>query len=199
MSGIDFNKSEEFIKNVSVFNDGLAGVVENVKVRIEKKASTDTDDKKPVYKVIATDSKGEVNEGYYYHKDASDKGFKNYQAQRLILLARGVLGDAVVFPAFNTPTEALDGIMANVAPALVGKAWRVVVTYGTTRRPESYLGFKNFGSFIQSMAVPNTLALDKNDNTIRKPLPAATPEKDLVAGMTQAGNPDNLDWMQTGK
>ena len=147
MSGIDLNKSEEFIKNISVFNDGIAGVVEPVKVRIEKKASTDTDDKKPMYKLIAADSKGEVNEGFYYHKEADEKGFKNYQAQRLIQLARGVLGKDVKFPEFKTPVDTLDGVMKMVAPALLNKAWRVAVCYGTTRRKDSYLGFKSFGSF----------------------------------------------------
>lgn len=194
MSGINLNKSEDFVKNISVFNDGIAGVVDNVKMRIEKKASTDTDDKKPVYKLIAADDKGEVNEGFYY-QEPNSKGFNNYQAQKLILLAKGVLGQDVKFPEYATPKETLDGVMRMVAPALSKGFWRIVACYGTIKRRESYLGFKPFGSFIQPMSEANTLALDKNDNTIREPLKEATSASDLVAGMTPAGNPVSLDWM----
>ena len=198
MSGINLNNSSEFIKNISVFNDGVAGVVENVAVRIEKKAMSDTDDKKPVYKLIASDGKGEVNEGFYYQQPDS-KAFNNYQAQRLINLAKGVYGEDVKFPkAFATPTEALDEVMKMVAPGLAGKPFRVVVTYGTTKRKESYLGFKNFGSFIQPMSVPNTLNLDNTDNTVRAPLKEATPTSILIADRTKSGNPVSLDWLNQG-
>lgn len=197
MSGINLNNSEDFVKEFKVFNEGIAGVVEGVKMRIEKKASTDTDDKKPMYKLIATDANGgEVNEGFYYQEPDS-KAFNNYQAQRLILLAKGVLGNDVKFPVFNNPTEALDGVMRMVAPVLSQKAWRIAVAYGTVKRPESYMGFKSFGSFIQPMSEPNKLALEKNDNTVRAPLKEATPAATLVADMTKGGNPPNLDWMNT--
>jgi len=198
MSEINLNKSEDFVKEFKVFNDGIAGVVENVKIRIEKKASSDTDDKKPVYKLIATDSQGaEVNEGFYYHKDAEEKGFKNYQAQRLILLARGVFGDDIKFPVWSNPVEVLDGVMKMVAPALSKGAWRVAIAYGTTKRKESYLGFKSFGSFIQPMSAENKLALDRTDNTERKPLPEATAASELISDVTKGGNPGNLDWMNS--
>ena len=62
---VNFNNSEEFVKSVKIFNDGKAEVVENVKLRVEKKTSTTEDDKHPNYKLIATDNTGaEVNEGF---------------------------------------------------------------------------------------------------------------------------------------
>jgi hypothetical protein len=192
MGSVNFNNSEEYVKEFKVFNDGIAGVVENVKVRIEKKAAG-VDDKKPVYKLIGADDKGEVNEGFYYCEPDS-KAFNKYQAQRLILLARGVLGDTVTFPVFNTPTEALDGVMKMVAPAL-NKPFRVAVCYGTVKRKAPYLGFREFGSFIQPMSVPNTLALDKNDSTVRGEVKTATPANELIDGLTTSGNPGTLDWM----
>jgi hypothetical protein len=198
MSEINLNNSEEFIKEFKVFNDGNAAVVENVKMRIEKKASTDTDDKKPMYKLIATDTNGaEINEGFYY-QEVDSKAFNNFQAQRLINLARGVLGKDVKFPVWNTPKEVLDGVMKLVAPVINQKFWRVATCYGTTKRKESYLGFKNFGSFIQPMTEDNTLAFDKSDNLVREPIKTATPASELIKDMTtKAGNPDNLDWMNT--
>jgi len=195
---VNFNNSDEFVKEFKIFNDGKADVVENVKVRIEKKALNETDDKKPMYKLIAADDKGEVNEGFYYQEPDS-KAFNNYQAQRLIMLARGVLGESVAFPVFNTPKEALDGVMKMVAPEITKKPWRVAVCYGTTKRKEAYLGFKSFGSFIQAMSVPNTLKLGAGDSLVRAPLPEATDTNKLVSGMTKSGNPDNLDWLDEQK
>lgn len=198
MSSVDFNKSEDFVKEFKVFNDGEASVVENVAVRIEKKSSTDTDDKKPAYKLIAKDSKGEINEGFYYQEPDS-KGFVNYQAQRLIQLAKGVLGNDVKFPIFNTPTEALDGVMRMVAPAL-NKPFRIAACYGTVKKPTAYLGFKTFGSFIQPMNEPNKLALGSTDNTVKAVLPKADDASKLVSGMNTGTAPEtDLSWMNETK
>lgn len=188
MSGIDFNNESEYISQLSVFNDGNPGIVENVEVRVEvKPADAKPDDKKPNYKFIAKDKYGEINEGFYYFESSEDRGFKNYQAQRLIMLAKGVVGDDVKFPVFNTPREALDRIMQMVAKECKGKFYRVLVTYGTTQRPDSYLRFKSFGRFIEPMTEPCTLKLEASDNLTKKPF-VATDETLLVQQMS--GNPD---------
>lgn len=193
---VDLNKSEDFVKEFKIFNDGKAGVVENVKVSIERKA-LDADVKKPMYKVIATDSTGaSINEGFYYQEPDS-KAFTGYQAQRLIMLARGVLGKDVQFPIWNTPTEVLDGVMKMVAPAL-NKPFRVAACYGTTKNPDQYLGFKSFGSFIQPMAEANSLSFTSSDNMTKVTPPVATAAETLIpkTGTLPSGNPDNLDWMK---
>ena len=196
-NGIDLNKSEDYVKEFKIFNDGRAGIIDNVRITIERKVSTDSDDKKPNYKVIATDAKGaSINEGFYYQEPES-KGFTGYQAQRLIMLARGVLGNSVVFPVFNTPREVLDGVMKMVAPAL-NKPFRVATCYGTKKNPDQYIGFKAFGSFIQPMAEENTLEFNNSDNLIKVNPPIATAADALISktGVLPNGNPDNLDWMK---
>lgn len=198
MSGINLNNSEEFVKEFKVFNDGKAGIVDNVKMRVEKKANSDTDDKKPNYKLIATDSTGaEINEGFYYQADDS-KAFLNYQAGRLINLARGVFGKDVKFQEYQTAKETLDGVMKMVAQALATKPWRIAACYGTTKHKESYMGFKQFGSFIQPMNEENTLAFDRTDNLERAPLKDATTASELVSGMTKTDTPA-MEWMNEGK
>jgi len=168
MSVIDLNKSEDFIKELTIFNDGEAGIVDNVVLRIVPKKADDPDTYPP-YKLVADDGKGEVNDGYFYYDNLEDKGFKNYQAGRLIMLARSVLGEDVKFPEFGTPKEALDGVMKMIAPALKSKRFRVVVTYGTTQRPQRYLQFKSFGRFMEPMDVEKSqLRLEKSDNLVRK-------------------------------
>jgi hypothetical protein len=193
---VDFNNSDEYVKEFKIFNDGKAGIVENVKMRIEKKAPGE-DDQKPMYKLIATDNLGEINEGFYYQTpdDKGElKGFENYQAQKLIMLAKGVLGENVIFPVFNTPKEALDGIMKLVAPEISKKPFRIAACYGTTKRKTAYLGFKSFGRFIQPMTEVNNLSLGAGDSTVRA-VKEATPTEKLVSGLTASGNPNNLDWL----
>jgi hypothetical protein len=194
MSSINLNNGEEYIKEFKVLNDGVAGVVENVRVRIEKRASVDPEDKHPNYKLIAADDKGEVNEGFYYQvpdKEGKIDGFDKYQAQKLIHLAKGVFGDDVKFPVFGNPTEALDGVMKMVASELSKKPWRIVVTYGTTKKPSAYLGFKNFGSFIEPMDQPSKLKLSTSDNTVKITVEKATPTETLIGNMSG----ESLDWM----
>jgi hypothetical protein len=196
MTAINLNKSDDFVKEFKVFNDGKAGVVENVRVRIEKKSLKDKD-RSPDYKLIATDDKGEINEGFYYQVPDAEgnlKGFNSYQAQKLIQLAKGVLGADISFPVFDTPTETLDGVVKMVAPVIAKGVYRVAACYGTTKRRTSFLGFKSFGSFIQPMSEPNTLALGAGDSTVRAPIvekPTSTTE--LVEGMTLDNK--NLDWL----
>lgn len=196
---VDLNKSEEFVKELKIFNDGNAGIVENVKLTIERK-EPGGDPKRPDYKLIATDSKGaSINEGFYYQEEGS-KGFTGYQAQRLIMLARGVFGDDVKFPVWNTTREVLDGVMKMVAPAL-NKPFRVAACYGTTKNPSRYLGFKNFGSFIQPMTVTNTLSFNNSDNTVKAPSPTPTAADTLLNKNTdesnESTNVDNgdLSWL----
>jgi hypothetical protein len=193
---VNLNNSGDYVKDLKIFNDGNAGVVENLKVRVEKKARTEADNKKPDYKLIAADDKGEVNEGFYYTAD--EEKFKKYQGQRLIQLARGVLGKDITFPVWNTPIETLDGVMTMIAPELNKRPYRAAVCYGTTKNPSRFLGFKSFGSFIQPMAEPNTLHLEQIDSVKRAPQPEATSETSLTSKVV--GSEDSgLAWLSDSK
>ena len=65
-----FNLNDaNFGGGVTVFNNGNTGKVENVKMSVTKKSATDPDNS-PDYKLIFTDvTGGQVNVGFYYHKD----------------------------------------------------------------------------------------------------------------------------------
>ena len=196
---INLNNGDDFVKEFKIFNDGNAGVVDNVRVRIDKKSAKDKDNS-PDYKLVATDNKGEINEGFYYQvpdAEGKTKGFDSYQAQKLIYLARGVLGKDTQFEVFNTPKETLDGVMRMVAPALANKLFRVAACYGTTKRKSAFLGFKPFRGFIQLMTEMNSLALEAGDSTVRGVVEKPTSETELVEGMNLGANPDNLDWMNS--
>lgn len=160
---LDLNNNEECgVKEFKVFNGGEAGIVGECKLRIEKKTD---DSNQPDYKMYLSDSKGEVNEGFYYSTEQDgtlsvDK-FKKYQAQRLINLAKGVLGNDYTFPNYKDPKEALDGVMAEVHKASMG-LFRCAVAYGTTARPEQWLKFPAWGKFVQNEKFDNELVLPKN-------------------------------------
>jgi len=165
---VNFNDSSEYIKEFTVFNNGEAGVVDNIEARITKRGA-DEKAEAPAYRLIFSDDLGEVNEGFFYFEKPDDPGFKSFQAGKLINLARGVLGEDIKFPEYAGPKEALDGVMKLVAPALSGRKFRGVVTYGTTRNPQRYLRIKSFGRFIEPMSNGESqLKLEASDNLVRK-------------------------------
>ena len=199
---INFNDEAQFISELSIFNEGNAGIVENVEIRVNKKGP-DEAEKLPVYKIIAKDKYGELNEGFFYYESLEEDGFKKYQAQRLIRLAKGILGDDIEFPPFATPKEALDHIMAMVAKGSRGKLFRVAICYGTTKRPEKYLRFKSFRRFIESMDIPfadTQLKLEAMDNTVRKQETPTTEEEvnslimPTATSTGTANDDDDLPW-----
>ena len=90
---IDLNKSDEYrAGDFSIFNEGNTGIVENVKGRVTKKGPEDGE-KTPDYKIFVSDSKGEINDGFYYQTDPEAASWKDFQAQRLIRLCKGILGE----------------------------------------------------------------------------------------------------------
>ena len=127
----------------------------------------------------------------YYQENEDTAGWKNYQEGKLKNLGVGVLGEDFVFPAFNTPMEALDGIMALVAKESAGKPYRVFVTYGTTRRPSDYLQLKSFGSFIEKANVVESQLKQERSDLMARPKVAPTSDEEVNA-VTDA--PDDAPW-----
>ena len=158
---LDLNNAEDFgVKEVKIFNNGDGGIAKNVSLRVDKKPEGDTSNQ-PDYKLYAVDANGEVNEGFYYSDDAEK--FKRYQSQKLINLARGVMGNDYKFENFASPMEALDKIMLLVKQNSVDKKYNVVVCYGTVRRPDRFLKFKSFNKFAQDVEFKQELKVEKND------------------------------------
>lgn len=178
MGTINLNKADDYnATDVKIFNDGNTGIVMGVGMRVAPKGADDKENA-PDYKLFAKDKFGEVNEGFYYQDSEDDSGWKNYQAQRLIRLAQGVLGESFVFPEFSSPKEALDGVMKLVAPALKNTPFNVAVSYGTVKRSSLYLGFKSFGRFVENAELyPETkLTLDARYDQLTRPQPKTDDE-----------------------
>ena len=150
MSKIDFNDNATFgSPDLQVFNDGKAGIIGPVNLRIEAKGEN-SDPKGPDFKLIASDENGEINEGFWYQDDPTSSAFLKYQAPKLRNLVFGIFGKDYKWKVqFANPQEALLETMKLVAPALKNKKFTVAVTFGTTGRPSRYLQFKAFGSFVE--------------------------------------------------
>lgn len=202
---IDLNKTTEFgALDLTVFNKGKAGIVEGVMVRVEKRKASDKKEA-PDFKLIASDGLGEVNEGFYYQEDNQNgtavENFKKFQAQRLIRLAKGIFGEDYKFAEYDTPSQALEDILKTVNSAIKGKTCRVVVAYGTTKRPQRYLRFKSFGRFIElEEEYPvSSLTLDTSD-LIERPEATPTEESELIKSETTnetiTKSAEEPDWLK---
>ena len=101
--------------NVKIFNNGTAGVVENVKLSVKKKTAEDKENA-PDYKIIYTDNTGaEVNTAYWYITDATEYSTVEEQIKKqgkvLKHLIHAVYGSDYEFPSYPNPTAMLDGVM----------------------------------------------------------------------------------------
>ncbi|MGK2863312.1 MAG: hypothetical protein ACSLE0_15375 [Chitinophagaceae bacterium] len=156
---IDLNAKEFNQGSVSIFNNGEAGLVKNVKLSVEKKQPTDAENR-PDYKVIVSDENGSVNQGFYYYTpNAQDSPERQetratQEVSRVLHIARAVLGNDYAFPAVTSAKNAYDVLFDLVIKNLEGKLFNVFVTYGTISRPnkKGYMGLRYF-NFIEPATV----------------------------------------------
>lgn len=190
--GFNLNDNAEFGAPASVFNNGEAGLVENVELSIEKKSSSDNPNS-PDYKLIATDANGSVNEGYYYnpygHESMSKEDLEKKQKMginRLMEAARAVVPEGFVFPDVNSAKEAMDAIAVVIKDNAPGKKVRVFTNYGTVGYPKEFLQFRFF-NYVQPM--DGKQLSPRNDDMLTRPTPDSKPTGSAAADV--AGD----DWL----
>lgn len=189
---IDFNDTEKYnADEIKIFNDGQAGIVKGIAISVERKGTGDKENA-PDFKVIATDEKGTVNEGLYFQDDDA-KGFMRYQSQKLIWLARGIMGDDFKFPEFDSAKKALEEIMKLVATQAKGKSFNILVNYGTKKNPQRYLTFKEYGRFLQRTEEENKLEISPTDLMERPEIRDDTSSETEVANAV--GGAVNEGWL----
>lgn len=163
----NLNNKEEFNTGSSIFNNGIAGVVENVEIRVEKKTSEDHENA-PDYKLFVKDDKGEINGGFYIPSQDSSKSEEENnkvakrEVGRIVGIARAVMGEEYSLPEVQTAKEAYDKLFLLVKENSEGKKFNVFVTYGYTARPSKYLGLRYF-DFIEEGGKPSKLATKASD------------------------------------
>lgn len=194
---MSFNLNDaSFGGGATVFNNGNTGKVENVKMSVAKKSAMDQNNS-PDFKLIVTDvSGGQINQGFYYHKnnDSKDeKGNKDAETwlvSRVLSAAKAVVPSDFTYPNFDTSKEALDFLFKLINDQSSDKLVNVYVTYGTLSKPSQYLGLRYF-NFVESIDTP--------DNRSRlKPSPNDEMVKLSADAPATSDNNQTIDSSKTG-
>lgn len=177
-----FNLNDaNFGGGVTVFNNGNAGKVENVKMSVTKKTVEDSDNA-PDYKLLFTDNTGGViNTGFYYHKDNElyddkrNRDLETWLVSRVHSAAKAVVPADFVFPEVKTSKEALDSLFKIIKDNCEGKFVNVYATYGTVNKPSKYLTTRYF-NFVEAANTPaNQTRLKPSNNDQMTKLEADAP------------------------
>lgn len=167
---MSFNLNDSsFDGGVVIFNNGVAGKVENVKMTVEKKQPGDADNV-PDYKLIFKQESGAtINQGFYYHKnndnyDAKRNGdLERWTVSRVLSAAKAVVPSDFVFPTVSTSKEAMDSLFKIVKDNSEDKLVNVFVTYGTVAKPSQYIGLRYFEFVEAANASPSRLTRKNGD------------------------------------
>lgn len=160
----DLNASE--FKGTSIFNGGVAGLVRNVEIKVEKKVG---EGNTPDYKLIVNDPSGSINVGFYYFvpnpkkNEEDNKKYESMQVSRVVHIAHAVLGNDYKLPQVQTSKEAFDVLFKLISENCTNKKFNIYATYGTVARPSKYLGLRFF-NFIEPFTEGNSsLRANVND------------------------------------
>lgn len=152
---MSFNLNDKsFDGSVAIFNNGIAGKVNNVRIAVTKKTALDKDIA-PDYKVIFSDAIGDVNLGFYYPAPNSlfdekrNKDLEVWTIGRILSIAKSVLPKDFVFENKETAKEVVDYLFSLIKQNCEGKTVNVFVTYGTIQKASKYLGLRYF-DFVES-------------------------------------------------
>ena len=142
--------------NVSIFNNGTAGIVENVTLSITKKTKEDKENA-PDYKILYTDGTGEVNTAFWYIKEATEYNTIDEQIQKqgkvCKHLIHAVYGSDYEFPSYPNSTAMLDGVMKLLREGAGDSTFRVFANYGSTMGVKQYIQVRSWVPFIEPMSV----------------------------------------------
>ena len=188
---MSFNLNDSsFESSVVIFNNGVAGKVENVTMSVEKKQPGDADNV-PDYKLIFKDVNGGlVNQGFYYHKnnemyDAKrNADLERWTVGRVLSAAKAVVAKDFVFPEVSTSKEALDSLFKLIKDNSEGKPLNVFVTYGTIQKPSQYIGLRYF-DFVES-AETSPSKLNRKNGDMMERLVADAPTQSTSSTSSEA-------------
>lgn len=194
---INLNDNAYDQKEVSIFNNGEAGIVENVSISVFKKKKDDKETL-PDYSIVFTDENGKTtNMGFYHIKEATQ--YKTVEEQvmdrgkKLKHLFHAILGKDYQIPSFETHQQMLDVSMKLFSENVGSNKFRVFANYGTTTSKKAYIQIRTFVPFIESMSVPkedSRLELSTIDNMIRL---QADP-KSTTQSTAELLEEDDSDW-----
>ena len=160
----------------AIFNDGNAGLVNNVVVSISKKKPEDKENA-PDYKLTFTDENGaEANTSFWYVTKATafatTEELLKKQGTIMKHILHSIYGAGYVIPTLPSDAQGfLDGCMKLIRDGLQsGLKFRVFANYGTPDYPKSFIQPRSWVPFMEPMSVAEAdtrLVAGKADNLVR--------------------------------
>ena len=144
---------------VAIFNDGKAGIVENVIASVNKKKAEDKQGS-PEYKLTFTDEAGATcNSSFWYVEQATAyatvEELIKKQGTILKHILHAIYGADYQLPNFQSAKEMLDGCMKLIREgAAAGHKFRMFANYGSTQSVKNYIQPRSWVPFMEAMSVP---------------------------------------------
>ena len=154
-----FTFTEDELQNAEVgtFNNGKAGIAENVKLRIEARAA-DAAANGPDFKLIAEDTNGNTVDKAFFELSvqscanapyAMDYAKECKKVWALVSKAVEHTGGQPIMD-FKDQTD----FLTRSAAAMGTNPVRIFVNFGSTRSPKDRLQIRGWQPFVESMATP---------------------------------------------
>tara|TARA_S200002703_G_scaffold33843_1_gene29290 strand:- start:3520 stop:4119 length:600 start_codon:yes stop_codon:yes gene_type:complete len=174
-----------------IFNGGVAGLVNDVKMSVYKKKPDDKENA-PDYKITFTDDNGgECSTSYWYvtkdtqYSTVEEQVKKQGKSMKHIIHAVYGADHQIGFKA-NNPKELLDQAMKYIKDGLASAGkFRVFATYGTVNAPKQYIQPRSWVPFVESMSVDVSqtrlklaVTIDAMDRIVKDEVEVATAKAD---------------------
>lgn len=192
---IDLN-SKQFDSVSKIFNDGNAGKVDNVTLKVERKKEGDNE-KAPDFKLLVTDEAGNsINAGFYYptkdpsKNDEQNQKYANMQVSRIVHIARAVVGKDYEFPAVKGVKAAYETLFKIIEDEAGDKKFSVFVTYGSKSYAKKFLELRFFNFIEPAGTNPSRLKATNTDLLVRI-------DPDTMSGGTSIGaeSDEEEEWL----
>jgi hypothetical protein len=175
----------------AVFNNGVAGVVDNCKAKVERVKQEDKENPNaPDYKIVFVDNTGaDINIAFWYPKeDDSDENIIRF-LKKIKHLAHCFCGTDTQLPS-GSPRAILDGVMKMIKDTGMQMPVRVMTNYGTTGYESRYIRVRNFVPFVEPMTVPKDETRLKPSNIENFERPAS----EETTGAVSSASAKDSDW-----
>lgn len=168
----DLNGGEYAEKEIKgIFNSGVAGKTENIKIKEVTKKQVDDAPGGPDYKVIFEDTDGQVINVGFWKQPKNEK----VEVSRALHIARAVMGKDHKFPAVSSCEDAINKILQIIAKGSKDKLFNIYTNYGTDAYPKKYLTVRYFDFIEAADFEGNTRLFKKKDDLLSAPVAEDAP------------------------
>ena len=180
--------------NISIFNNGEAGVVKNVTINVEKLGVEyeNVEGKKlPHYRLVFTDSNGgKTNEGFYYlDKETHNPQYREFdeevkrQWRKLAHIVEQAGGEPI--QSGENAKALLDVMAKQVKEITNGKTFNVFANYGHANNPKKYIQVRTWIPFVELSDNAESILKKTNIDQIERLVPDS--ETSTSGGTTSGG------------